>query len=44
MTTHSPDKMWVKQQNATSHAVPQQMAAQNGTVIEFYILITSFKE
>jgi hypothetical protein len=32
--------MWVKQQNAISPSMAQQMAAQNGTVIEFYILIT----
>jgi len=36
--------MWVKQQNATSPALPQQMAAQNGTLIEFYILITLFRQ
>jgi len=34
--------MWVKQQNATSPSVPQQMAAENGTLMEFYILITLF--
>ena len=39
--THiQPDKVWVQQYNATSPSVLQQMAAQNGTLIEFYILIT----
>ena len=36
--------MSVKQQNATSPSVPQQMAAQNGTLIVFYILITLFRQ
>jgi hypothetical protein len=38
------NKMWLKQQNATSPSVPQQMAAPNGTLIEFEILIALFRK